>query len=264
MREPNFPFAKYREWGPTPSSPPEIVAEDVFKLIQWQNELYKRPIFDDITGYYQFHPSVNGAAAYVRGAARNRPVVPENVESGDTLEAKNERHLTHLAKNPELATALFWAAASMREDVLGESLLSLAKTSEQTQALIDDSAAAYSADAIADYGYCLLHPVDYQYSRGDFGPGLQNKIESIAPGTAKAILDFGKVAYDQPDLLIGHDGVLLMEAAILEQKRRLAFWGARHSSLMDAFPDIPVSQELFNDVVDFPEVFDLHHKLPKH
>ena len=259
MREANFPFAKFRDWGATPETLPEIDTELVAELTSWQDALYRRPILDDITGYYQFYPTMNGASAYVTRAARNRPIIIEDIEDGDTLEAKQKRQELHIAETAELATALFWTTAIDRHTKLNSVL---ARVNDQSDVpLDDDSSYKFAADAIADYGFCLANPVDIHISGRDDGPHLRAQIERVAPGLGSTLLGFGNYAIDNPDALRSFDGIVAMQAAVMEQERRIEHWSPRHGSIIEAFPDTKVSGEVLYFETPLNQMFWLHEKV---
>ena len=262
MRRPDFPFAKYREWGQTPAELTQLDATGLLELADWQANIYRRPVLDDITGYYQFFPSQNGASSYVSRAAIKNPVIKDKIEIGDDLESKEIRHKNHIAESAELATALFWSTAVMRLDVVENTLGRIAQISEGREAeVLPDGFMVYAADAIADYGYCLQHPVDIDVKGEDHGVELHHQIERIAKGIGQNLLDFGNFTSENPQDLISYDGVVALQATLAEQERRIKHWAPRHAAVVAAFPGIGLSTEVLNLGVDFPEIFHLHHKL---
>ncbi len=264
MRTRHFPFAKYRDWGPTPETKPDLDTDLVADLASFQSDVYKKPILDDITGYYQFYPSMNGATSYVTRAAQRRKVLIENIEPGDTLEEKRKRQILHIAESTEIATAVFWATATMRYDVVSHALGAIADIAEEErEERLPDDIAAYAADAIADYGYCLMHPVQIDHIGNDHGEYLRAQIERVAPETGRALLEFGIYSDEHSDALQSYDGVTALQATVLEQERRIAHWAPRHHAVMDAFPDIEISREVLNLGVDFPELFSLHKSIKR-
>lgn len=262
MRALEFPFAKYREWGTVPTDRPELDVDAIADLNSWQDNIFKRPMLDDITGYYQFFPSENGVMSYATRAAKKRPVLEKNVEPGDTLEQKRERKLIHIGEVAELATAVFWATALMRHDVISTALGQVVDLVERhVVGELRSDVAAYSSDAIADHGYCLLYPVQVDHKGEDHGKNLADQIERVAPEVGKNLLGFGNYSIDHPEVLQSYDGIVALQATLFEQERRIKHWAPRHGAILDAFEGIGVSQEVVHLDVDFPELFLLHNRV---
>ncbi|MCA9323544.1 hypothetical protein KC992_00390 [Candidatus Saccharibacteria bacterium] len=263
MRTREFPFAKYRDWGQVPQARPDIDVDLVADLTSWQSNILKEPALDDITGYYRFFPSANGVMGYATRAANRRPIVLEDVEDGDTPEQKRERQIRHIGETAELASAVFWAAAVMRHDVTNRALGQIADLAERglSNGTMPDDIAAYASDAIADYGYCLVYPVQIDHKGEDHGKGLKSQIERVAPGVGQALLDFGNYSGEHPEVLHSYDGIVALQAAMLEQERRIDHWAPRHVAVLEAMPEISPSQEVINLAVDFPELFSLHQRV---
>jgi hypothetical protein len=264
MRTRQFPFAKYREWGTTPESKPELDVGLIADLTSFQSDVYRKPILDDITGYYQFYPSMNGAMSYATRAASRRDVVRESIEAGDTLEEKRKRQILHIAESAEMATAVFWATATMRYDVVTHALSSIADIAEKgSNEKLSDDVVAYASDAIADYGYCLVNPVQIDHTGNDHGKNLGAQIERVAPGVRISLLEFGKYADTHPEALQSYEGIVALQATAIEQERRINHWAPRHQAVVDAFPDIDISKEVLNLSVDLPELFSSHQSIKR-
>ncbi len=256
MRQPDFPFAKFRDWGETPQVAPEIDLEDLRELSIWQASIYKRPITDEITGDgYQFYPSRNGANSYVtRAHAKQfagKTALGMAISERD-FEGRKARQLLHIARSAELATALFWTVASLREERLENAL-----SSAQAGDIPDEDNTPFAADAIADYGFCLAYPFDKDVRGEDHGPGLRLQIDRIAPNIGEQILQFGLLSGDEPWHLRSEVGIALMQASLEEQRRRVAFWAPRHTALLEAFPDIEVSEEVLLQRIPAYEIIGL-------
>lgn len=256
MRQPDFPFAKFRDWGETPQNVPEIDLDDLRELSVWQSSIFKRPMTDEITGDgYGFHPSRNGANSYVTRAHAKQFAGKTALSmeiSEDEFKGRKARQPLHIAKSVELATALFWTVSSMREENL-ENALSSAFHGDTP----DEDNHPFAADAIADYGFCLTYPFDKDVRGVDHGSGLRAQVDRIAPGIGNQMLQFGLLAGDEPWHLKSETGIALMQAVLEEQKRRVAFWAPRHAAILEAFPDTELSQEVLLHRIPLKEAIDL-------
>src|SRR5690606_3552603 len=118
---------------------------------------------------------------------------------------KKKRMPLHIAESAELATALFWTAASLRSRALTKVLNAV----NNGQAVPEDSG-IYAADAIADYGHCLIHPVDINVTVENNGPALKAQIERVYPGAGETLQAFGLYTANSPEELASYDGILAM------------------------------------------------------
>lgn len=257
VREPDFPFAKIREYGPTPDFAPDIEISELLNLSDWQQRTFKKPMLDDITGSYQYFPSHNGLSTYVHGVAKNNPVVKLAEESNTEFLERKERQPLHVARTAEIATALFWTAAVIRTSVIEESLANISDGRE-----IREDVARYSADAIADYGYCLVNPVQKDYLGHDSGKELKVVMDRLFPGVSNSILEFGKYADGNFDELRSYNGVALLESTLSEQNRRIAHWQPRHEAVCSVYPEIEISEEILLLKVPLEEMLDIQIRIP--
>lgn len=254
MRESEFPFAMYRDWGPDPVKRPEIDLDDTMKLSDWQSKVYQKPIFDEITGHYGYYPSANGFTAYVGRAIERRPVKRVLGEPYKVFKDRRERQPQHIADSAELATALFWTSAVLRQTVLEEALRNINDGKE-----MKPEVAIYTADAIADYGFCLENPVEINHTGIDNGPNLKRQINRVAPGIGETLLDFGKYTREQPDDLRLHDGIVAIEVTLDEQERRTRHWAPRHTAVLEVFPETVISEDLLLLRVPLDEMLSIQH-----
>ena len=242
MRQPEFPFAKYRKWGETPENKPDIDTDAILSLADWQAKTFKRPIRDDLTGYYSFHPSLNGATGYVnRAHARlfaGKTAISEGL-SEEVFSGNKLRQPKHIAENAESAIAVFWAISQTRRDVLAQTLANVSDGKE-----VPHTQAMWAANAVADYGHCLQYPVDIDHAGKNHGSELAIVIKRIGGSAASDLENFGLFAEVEPGSLESYDGIVAMEASIAEQERRCDFWSPRHQAILDAFPGVRPSNEV--------------------
>lgn len=242
MRKPEFPFAKYRKWGETPENKPGIDTDSILSLADWQSRTYKRPIRDDITGYYSFYPSLKGASGYVNRAHTRlfagKTAISEGLSEQEFLGIK-QRQPRHIAENAESAIAVFWAISQTRRDVLAQTL---ANVSDGRQ--VPHTQAMWAANAVADYGHCLQYPVDINHAGKDYGKDLAKVIKRIGGSAASDLENFGLFSEVEPEALESYGGVVVMEAALAEQDRRCDFWSPRHQAILEAFPGVRPSNEV--------------------
>ncbi len=255
MRESEFPFAKYRDWGETPKEVPDIDTNAILNLADWQSKVYKRPIRDDITGHYGFFPSHNGATGYVQRASE-RSFSGKTAESeglsDDEFQDKKARQPIHIAENTESTIAVFWAVSQTRFSVLEEALNHVSKGRK-----IPTDQGVWAANAIADYGHCLQHPKDIDHMGVDHGKELGKVIKHIGGSAASDLEQFGLFAEVSPDVLNSYEGVSAMQVSLDEEQRRYDFWSVRHQAILDAYPDIRPSNEVLYMKIPLPELLSI-------
>jgi hypothetical protein len=256
MREPNFPFAMYRDWGPDPVELPEIDLDNTMNLANWQSKDYRRPIFDEITGHYKFFPSPNGFSSYVGRAIKRRPVKLVSGENYQDYKDRVARQPQHIADRSELATALFWTSAILRQTVLEEALRNV-----NDGKAMKPEIAIYAADAIADYGFCLENPMDIDYTGFDHGPNIKRQIQRVGPNVGKLLLDFGNYTRDRHEDLLLEEGIVAMEVTLDEQERRARHWAPRHSAILEAYPETEISEDVLLLHVPLDEMLSIQHVL---
>ncbi len=242
MRESEFPFAKYRDWGETPAVQPELNVDALLSLADWQSTAYRRPITDDITGFYNFYPSMNGASSYAKRASMKSFAGKTALSEGITAEeflGKKERQSLHIAESAESAIAVFWVVAQLRKEVLASALSHISDGKK-----MPSDVAAYAADAIADLGHCMLYPVDIDHTGKDHGKELGKFIKSISGDTPEKLQAFGLYAGKNPEALETYEGVSSMEVVLSEQERRCDYWSPRHQAVLEAFPEVRPSNEV--------------------
>jgi hypothetical protein len=136
--------------------------------------------------------------------------------------------------------------------VIRSEVLSRALGNVSDQKPIDEEVAAYSADAIVDFGLCLEEPYENNWKlktdhrRQATPQGLSDKLESVAPGIGTNLVNFGAFAEDNPDVLCTYDGVVAMQAALTEQDYRIGLWSSRHDAVREAYPDLPLSADILH------------------
>jgi len=244
MNEPIFPFLKYRDWGETPDQKPMIDQEILSQFSMWRQRTYKLPIFDDITGIYRFYPTKASFHRYVDAAARRSQIkdVAHGAEEATVLIGKVKRQRRGVAILAEKAIAGFLSVAVFRKKVLLETL-----GETYTEGLQEIS--GYGADAIADYGHCLLHPSDKSVD-GDYSEGLKTKINEVAPDIGSNLQMFGNFAIDHSEVLQDEETRPVLAVTLMEQLARINYWQPRHKAVMDAFPTLRPSQGM--DTISMP------------
>ncbi|MDQ3123365.1 MAG: hypothetical protein M3Q14_01625 [bacterium] len=264
MRQVQFPFAKYRAWDETPPQAPEVDTTDLLELGNWQATSYRRPIFDEITAYPNFYPSLNGAAGYTQRPTQRLLAGKKAERLGITQEelaGKIERQPWHVAEYVELATAIGWTAANLRHDVLKQAISVANDISEWGRGELDEDTATYAADAIADYGYCLRYPADPDFRGEDHGSALAAQINRVAEDIGQTLEHFGLFADWKPEILQTADGITVMEITREEQERRIAHWRPRHEAITGAYPTLPLSEEILLERIPLSEMLILQSDL---
>ena len=258
MKNTGFPTPRHRNWLLKPEQTPELDSNGLMQLGAWQTSVFRKPIQDQITGFYNFTPTIKGAQQYVIARARKHPAKPQ---VGDTLQSfqdRGQRLRTHIAESAELATAIFSTVSLFRDEALREALRAVS----ERKRFSDDSVAS-ATDAIMDYGYCLRNPVQIDFKGENHGQGLRLKIDSFGDNLGAQLEEFGSAALDDEGLLRSHDGVLAMELALAEQDRRFNYWMPRHEAVTEAFPDIDISEEILLLRVSLAEIKMLRKNLPQ-
>jgi hypothetical protein len=275
MAEKGYPAARGKQRRPleVPLFKPDVDIDGLMNFTTWRDRYYKKPILDDLTGYYQFVPTVAGVEAYARPkmpripqellkSVTGREDVRGHIQKRREHEAARERQRLHIAASAELATAVFWAVAFLRETVLLEAI---GKISENQQPEWD--VAVYAADAIQDFGLCLEKPVETEpmFVNGRGGKrltnGLRTRLDGISPDLGTHVANFGAYAVEHPDALRSADGVALMQTTLEEQNYRKATWEPRHRAVVDAFPDLPQSEEILLFKRSLPELLSIQDNL---
>lgn len=264
MRSPEFPFPKYRDYGPIPDTAQDVDIQGLLRFADWQEKMFKKPIYDDITGYWQFSPTPSSVKAYT-----TRPMhrtLGEKPSGDEEIDGKRNRMPVHIAESAERAISTFLQVAKMRKAVLGAAL---DHVSDETLADMDlsDELARYSVEAITDYGYCLENPIDpwvhKENKRDDIESGwLAAKINTFSPNLGRQVLDFGLAALEDKSQLITADGITTMTVAWSEQLRRTATWSGRYSVLVTAYPQIDRSVDAMASL-SLDQIFDIQAEFPR-
>ncbi len=253
MRETTFPFATFRDWGDTPVGKPQIDVEALSRFSKWQQEVLKRPILDEITGNYGFNPTKVAFYKYVDAAAKKSHIkdIAHSAEEAKSLIGKRKRQRRAVALSAESAIAKYLSIAVFREKVLEEEL-------DLTRVGGSQDISKYSADAIADYGHCILNLVDKRRG-GDFSEGLKGRIHELAPDIGANLQLYGNYAIDHPEVLREEYSVPILQATRQEQVTRINYWQPRHEAVMTAFPTLHPSEEMATiamplaDILKIPE-----------
>lgn len=269
MRHTEFPFAKHRNWQETPDSLPDLDTEALSKLGHWQENVYNKPVFDDITAYPNFYPSTDAARNYTTRPTKRTLLKKTPDELGiseEDWQSRIERQPLHVAKSAELATAISWTAARLRAVSLNRAIGRVSSWGEvegsQDVLIIEEDDAVIAADAIADYGYTLAHPVDLDHRGVDYGKPLGKRIRQEAGGIdiGSALERFGLFAGVKPEVLQSADGVTAMEITQAEQDRRIKHWGERHGAITRAYPNISISREILEEHLPLHKIIEFSNE----
>lgn len=264
MRDSIFPFPKYRDYGPTPTELPEVDTDGLFRISSWREKI-KQPIYDDITGYWQFDAHPKSVRAYTVNPM-HKALGTESSDDSE-LEGKRQRMPVHVAESAERAISTFWKVAEMRRTVLLATLAHAADVALVDQDLSDELA-NYTVEAFTDYGYCLDNPVTSNWvheenQRDDIEDNwLLNKINSYSPNIGRQVLDFGLYALEDKSQLLLEEGISIATVALDEQDRRIDVWSRRYNAVVDVYPQIDRSIEAIGRLT-LPEIFDVQAEFPR-
>lgn len=264
MRMAEFPFPKFRDYGPTPAGLPEVDTDGLFRLSSWLSRI-KKPVYDDITGYWQFDAHPKSVKAYTVNPMHK--ALGEESSDDPELEGRRQRMPVHVAESAERAISTFWKVAEMRRTVL---LATLSHAADET--LVDqelsNELANYTVEAFTDFGYCLENPVTtnwvHQENQRDEvkDTWLIDKINSFSPNVGRQVLDFGLYALEDKSQILTEEGISIATVASYEQDRRIDIWSRRYNAIVNAYPQIDRSIEAIGRL-SLPEIFDVQSELPR-
>lgn len=257
---------KKRREVETPETVPSIDTEAVLRFSEWRSSTYKKPILDRLNGYYLFPPTPWGISSYTRPngidypfgiAAIGREAARKLIESRNEADEKRNRQVLHKAQSAEMATAFFWTIAVLRQYAINEVLESakLAGTSSPSE-----EASLYAADALLNFGLCLENPFENNRRRGR-EEGLKTRLDRFSPDLGSQIASFGVYASKNPEALTTFDGIVLLGVARDEQQYHIDTWAPRHTTVIEQFPEIPISREILYQTLSFEEMVSIQDEL---
>jgi hypothetical protein len=259
-----FPFPKFRDYGATPTEFPEVDTDNLFRLAKWRAKI-KQPLYDDITGYWQFDAHPKSVKAYTVNPMHK--TLGDQPSDDPELEGRRQRMPVHVAESAERAISSFWKVAEMRRTVLAAMLTHAADETLVDQDLSDELA-NYTVEAFTDYGYCLENPVVSNWVHPENtrkyvkDTWLTDKINSYSPNIGRQVLDFGLYALEDKSQLLLEEGISIATVALHEQDRRIDVWSRRYNAVVDVYPQIDRSIETIGRM-SLSEIFDVQAEFPR-
>lgn len=253
----------------TPEVIPDVNTEAVLRFMDWRANTYKKPILDKLNGYYLFSPTPWGVESYTKSngiaypagiRAVGKEAIAQLLQDRDTAQQKKTRQMIHKAESAETATAFFWTIAVIRQAALAEMLKLAANGGEGTE--LDPDVPVYAADALMQFGLCLESPFENNRRRGK-EEGLKTRLDSFGPQLGQDFVDFGAYATAHPEALYSFDGMVLMEAALDEQKYQIATWAPRHTAVIESYPQIEISREILYQTLPLAEMLAVEDELSR-
>lgn len=263
------PLGNIRRPVEIPAFVPEVDTDGLLEVDAWRVTIYKKPIVDNLMGFYRFDPAtVRGALNYVKPSAPKYPTGEKAVGKEAVLsliaqkkeaEATAQRQSFHIAETTERALAVFWSVATVRYAVLGQALNAV--TDEKA---IPEDVGNYAADAIVDTGLCLEEPFENDWKfkvkkNTPLSKGLKMQIDKNAPNIGTQVASFGAFAVANHEALRSYDGIVIMQSAYEEQEFRISTWRSRHLALTEAIPELPVSDEILYQRMPMEEMLSIHN-----
>jgi hypothetical protein len=197
----------------------------------------KGPTRDKLTNKYNFRPTASGAKEYAT-VARDRTL--KRVAHGRT-EAKeliNDRKgLRFIIARDIQRTSLFNLTVSLFRAEMTSSALDAVYNGED----LPHDAALHTADAIEDFGFCVIESGGFRARVGD------------SEGMGAGLIKLGREMVENPDLIRDHLE-LVSAVGIVEQGKRCEFWRPRLLAANEAFgnqltgPETEQERELGFDV----------------